>query len=78
MANSSEHKSPVRIMPFCIIESFRRKGHQRLKDKDYEEMLAGYEQLLQGHLSILALPDHPLRKSAKEISSKALNQLVTK
>ena len=70
----SNSKPRVRIMPKFIIDAARHLGKHYGSEEGYQEMLAGYEQLKTALEDILALPDHPMRKSAKEIARWALNQ----
>ena len=44
------------------------------ESEDIERLIRDHIQLQEGHEAILALPDHPMRKPAKEAARRALGR----
>ena len=74
-------KTPIQVPSLCVrsLKDIREQlaAGVDLRDweaADLERLLREHLQLQEGHEAVLALPDHPMRKPAKEFAARALGR----
>lgn len=76
---TKKKSEPTLVRPVQSLEHMRYQIETGVKVQDWDDesletLIRDHIQLQEGHEAVLALPDHPMRKPAKEAAHRALGR----